>query len=231
MVEPYYDWILNNECDRLFKKSLKKKIMKLTIIGNGSFGSFLKELLSPHFELTNNAENVILAVPLSAYESVSKENSNKHLINVCSVQKPSTEICLRFGSIVTSIHPLFGRRTPADKRNSILTYTGMDDDTWNSGHDCQSEFLKTFEKVSRIYRHSDFTLGTLFTPETHDRLMAKTHIAAVMAAKQLQVYVERAKDIPDELIPNSFRLMREFVKTLDDMPQGTIESIMANPYF
>jgi hypothetical protein len=61
--------------------------------------------------------------------------------------------------------------------------------------------------------------------------MSKTHLAAVMAAKQLQIYVERAKDIPDELIPNSFRLMREFVKTLDDMPQGTIESIMANPYF
>ena len=47
----------------------------------------------------------------------------------------------------------------------------------------------------------------------------------------MRVFVERADDIPDELIPNSFRLMRDFVRTLDDMPQGTIESIMANPYF
>ena len=61
--------------------------------------------------------------------------------------------------------------------------------------------------------------------------MAKTHVAAVLAAKQMKVFVERAEDIPDEFLPNSFRLMRDFVKTLDDMPQGTIESIMANPYF
>jgi hypothetical protein len=61
--------------------------------------------------------------------------------------------------------------------------------------------------------------------------MAKTHLAAVMAAKQLQIYVDRAKDIPDFLLPNSFRLMKQFVQTLDDMPPGTIESIMANPYF
>ena len=61
--------------------------------------------------------------------------------------------------------------------------------------------------------------------------MAKTHVAAVLAAKQMKVFVERASDIPDEYIPNSFRLMREFVRTLDDMPPGTIESIMANPYY
>ena len=47
----------------------------------------------------------------------------------------------------------------------------------------------------------------------------------------VKVFVDRASDIPDELIPNSFRLMRDFVRTLEDMPPGTIESIMANPYF
>ena len=60
--------------------------------------------------------------------------------------------------------------------------------------------------------------------------MAKTHAAAVLAAKQAKHFVDAAADIPDELIPNSFRLLSEFVKTLDDMPAGTIESIMANPY-
>lgn len=203
--------------------------MKLTIIGNGSFGSFLKELLSPHFELTDNAESVILAIPISAYNSWGVQLWDKHLINVCSVQKPSTDILLTSANLITSIHPLFGRRTPEDKRNSILTYMGTNNDTWDSGLDCQFEFIKTFGKVSKII-YTDHE-GKKFTPESHDMLMAKTHLAAVMAAKQLQIYVERAKDIPDELVPNSFRLMRDFVKTLDDMPQGTIESIMANPYF
>ena len=203
--------------------------MKLTIIGNGSFGSFLKELLSSHFELTDNAESVILAIPISAYNSWGVQLWDKHLINVCSVQKPSTDILLTSANLITSIHPLFGRRTPEDKRNSILTYMGTNNDTWDSGLDCQFEFIKTFGKVSKII-YTDHE-GKKFTPESHDILMAKTHLAAVMAAKQLQIYVERAKDIPDELVPNSFRLMRDFVKTLDDMPQGTIESIMANPYF
>lgn len=35
---------------------------------------------------------------------------------------------------------------------------------------------------------------------------------------------------PDEFIPNSFRLLREFVMTMDDMPVGTMESILANRY-
>lgn len=61
--------------------------------------------------------------------------------------------------------------------------------------------------------------------------MAKTHVAPVVAARQMKVFVNRASDIPDEYIPNSFRLMRDFVNTLDDMPHGTMESILANPYF
>ena len=204
--------------------------MRLTIIGDGAFGSFLKELLDPHFELVHDADSVILAVPISAYEDVSRKNKGKHLINVCSLQEPSTKICLKHSDRVTSIHPLFGRRTPADKRNSILTYSYKScNDTWFSEDIKEDGFMDGFGKVSRMITHN--TDHEAFTPEFHDRLMAKTHVAAVMAAKQLQVYIERAKDIPDELIPNSFRLMRDFVKTLDDMPKGTMESIMANPYF
>lgn len=204
--------------------------MKLKIIGDGSFGSFLKELLKPHFEIVDDANSVILAVPLSAYEEVSSKNKGKHLINVCSVQKPSTDISVKYGSCVTSIHPLFGRRTPADKRYSILTYIGENNDTWDSGMNEQKEFIYGFKSVSYVYEYQDYSTKKLFTPESHDLLMLKTHVSAVMAAKQLQIYVDRAKDIPDYFTPHSFRLMREFVKTLDDMPQGTIESIMANPY-
>lgn len=202
--------------------------MKLQIIGDGSFGSFLKEILAPHFEILPEADSVILAVPFSAYEIVASNNKGKHLINVCSVQKPSTDICLKYSDRVTSLHPLFGRRTPAEKRNTIWTHSyTADNDTWLSQVDTEAEFHNLFMQVSRI--HLSFN-GKIFTPEYHDALMAKTHIAALLGAQQLKVFVDRAKDIPDHLIPNSFRLMREFVKTLDDMPSGTIDSILANPY-
>ena len=200
--------------------------MKINIIGDGAFGTFLKELLTPYFEITADADSVVLAVPISAYETLASEHRGKHLINVCSVQKPSTEHLLKYTDQVTCIHPLFGERTPADKRNTIVTQTLRPEGRFSS---VERDFLESFEKVSRlIYDDQD---GNAFTPDSHDRLMAKTHVAAVVAAKQMKVFVDRANDIPDELLPNSFRLMRDFVKTLDDMPPGTIESIMANPYF
>ena len=212
--------------------------MKLTIIGkNGNFGSFLNELLSPHFEICDEAPSVILATPISSYNELGAKYKDKHLINVCSVQKPSTDILLKHTDRVTSIHPLFGRRTPADKRNSILTHScNANNDIWFSEESIENNFIISFIKVSNVIYFDNSQPLTLdekyprFTPESHDILMSKTHVAAVMAAKQLQIYIDRAKNIPDELIPNSFRLMREFVKTLDDMPPGTTESILANPY-
>lgn len=200
--------------------------MKIHIIGDGSFGTFLKQILPPLFEIDGNAETVILAVPISAYESLAAENRDRHLINVCSVQKPSLEMALKHTPNVTGIHPLFGQRTPADRRNAILAHQVPEGSEFA---EAERQFLDGFAKISKIIRtdHTD----TPFTPDSHDKLMAKTHVAAVLAAKQMKVFVERADDIPDEFLPNSFRLMRDFVKTLDDMPQGTIESIMANPYF
>lgn len=204
--------------------------MQISIIGDGAFGSFLRELLSPHFELDHSAQTLILAVPISAYETIAAENAGKHLINVCSVQLPSTEHILRHTENVTCVHPLFGARTPADKRNSVVTRTISQDGPSHSEFlSNERQFLEGFEKVSALM-YEDHK-GERFTPDAHDRLMARTHAAAVLAARQMKVFVDRAEDIPDELLPNSFRLMRDFVKTLDDMPQGTIESIMANPYF
>ncbi|HQU90976.1 MAG TPA: hypothetical protein PLK77_01695 [Pyrinomonadaceae bacterium] len=200
--------------------------MKLGIIGKGSFGTFLETILEPHFEIADDADSLILAVPISAYETVAAENKDKHLINVCSVQQPSTEHILHYTDAVTGIHPLFGSRTPVEGRNAIVTRRISDGSKFS---DNESQFLEGFAKVSALmYKDPK---GEDFTPDSHDRLMARTHVAAVLAAKQMKVFVDRADDIPDELIPNSFRLMREFVRTLDDMPQGTIESIMANPYF
>ena len=204
--------------------------MKINIIGDGSFGTFLKELLAPIFDIDEAADSVILAVPISAYASVAADNREKHLINVCSVQKPSTDIILKYSPHVTSIHPLFGARTPADKRNAILTRTFASDlGERKEFAENEVQVLERFASISKIATTDPS--GAPFTPDTHDRLMAKTHVAAVLAAKQMKVFVDRASDIPDEYIPNSFRLMREFVRTLDDMPPGTIESIMANPYY
>lgn len=201
--------------------------MKINVIGKGSFGTFLEKLLAPYFEIAEDAASVILAVPISAYETVAAENKGKHLINVCSVQRPSTDHILKYTAEVTCLHPLFGERTPADRRNTIVTRTISGEDA--EFVEREREFLDGFKKVSNLV-FADHN-GEPFTPDSHDQLMAKTHVAAVVAAKQMKVFVDRAVDIPDELIPNSFRLMRDFVRTLDDMPPGTIESIMANPYF
>lgn len=206
---------------------------QLQIVGNGSFGTFLKVLLADQFDIVDDAKSVVLAVPISAYDDVSARYRNRHLINVCSVQKPSTDICLKYTDMVTSIHPLFGKRTPADKRFSILTWSyqlenGDNDTWWYDSDNPENVFMRGFRKVSQVFDKTE--QGLKFSPIAHDVLMAKTHGAAVMAAKQLKVFTDRVQNIPDHLLPNSFRLMREFVKTLDDMPHGTIESIMANPY-
>lgn len=213
--------------------------MRINIIGTGSFGSFLRrELPKFGFEIIEGADSVILAVPYSAYESVASalisRKKDIHLINMCSMQSLSTNILLGWTDKVTSIHPLFGARTPEDKRNSIVTheYTAGYSSEWNE----ERQFLVLFGKFSDLH-YCDYSKPLTaddkyprFTPESHDILMAKTQAAAVLAAKQLKHFVDAAADIPDELIPNSFRLLRQFVKTLDDMPTGTIESIMANPY-
>jgi prephenate dehydrogenase len=204
--------------------------MKINIIGDGSFGAFLRALLSPVFDLDETADSVIMAVPISAYDAVASENRDKHLINVCSVQKPSTDIILKYTPNVTGIHPLFGNRTPADRRNAIVTRLfSADSSSENPFAENERDFIDGFSSICTIISRDHN--GVPFTPDSHDQMMAKTHVAAVLAAKQMKVFVDRAEDIPDEFIPNSFRLMREFVRTLDDMPPGTIESIMANPYY
>lgn len=160
------------------------KLHKLHIIGDGTFGSFLKELLAPHYEFTPDAQSVLLAVPISAYEEVASKNKGKHLINVCSVQKPTTDICLKYSDLVTSIHPLFGRRTPAHNRNTIATYsyqlaTGQDDSWWFDDNNPENNFMNGWRKISATWANDPDT-GIRFSPETHDILMAKTHMAAVM---------------------------------------------------
>lgn len=195
--------------------------MKIEIIGNGVFGTFLKTLLNGTFEVCEPADTIVLAVPISAYVNVVKNTLNNrpnskiiHFINVCSVQAPSYNAISSLTSFVTGIHPLFGPRTPPEKRHAIITH--------RCGLIGEQEFLDGFSKVcveiSEMSRHD------------HDKIMARTHLAAVNAAKLLRPFIDNAKDVPDHMVPNSFRLMRQFVQTLDDMPKGTLESIMANEH-
>lgn len=191
--------------------------MKIRIIGDGSFGSFLKSLLANHFticdEMDFQGRTVILAVPIQAYTSMAIKYDGNHLVNVCSVQLTSTQMLTRRTNNVTSIHPLFGARTPKEKRHSILTH--------NCGSPEETKFLLEFGKISSITQNS---------PEAHDKLMLKTHVAAVDALSFIKPLVDNAADVPDYLIPHSFRLLREFAKTIEDMPKGTMDSILANPF-
>ena len=212
-------------------KHFKIKIMKINIIGQeGSFGGFLKkelpkygfEILPLSFPLPAESRVAILAVPFSSYNELARticfaewHKRDLLFVNVCSVQKPSTDILLKYTDKVLSIHPLFGVRTPSDKRNSI----------WTHGED--NEFLVKWRNFS-VTKDMRGIHGN--GPENHDKLMARTHLQAVLAAKQFQHIIKDTQDIPDELIPQSFRLLRNFVQTLEDTPVGTISSILSNPY-
>ncbi|MCK5555710.1 MAG: prephenate dehydrogenase/arogenate dehydrogenase family protein, partial [Alphaproteobacteria bacterium] len=97
--------------------------MKINIIGNGVFGTFLKKCFSELIELSEDADIVILAVPISAYKDVAKKHAGKHLINVCSVQMKTNEICGGYSKYVTGIHPVFGPNSPKSGRTCIVTKT------------------------------------------------------------------------------------------------------------
>ncbi len=199
---------------------------KVWVQGNGVFGTFLMRLLFPPVNGNKvfydahpgeKGSSTILAVPFSVYDVIMQKNPQfhgKHVVNVCSIQEPSTNILLKYTDNVTSIHPLFGPRTPESGRNSILTRRAFSEE--------ENQFLKAFESVSKIE-------GGV-SPSEHDQIMAKTHYIAVKAAQELKERVMAAEGIPDSMIPNSFRQLRAFVKTMEDMPLGTMDSIMANPY-
>lgn len=191
-----------------------KENFPVQIVGDGVFGKFLRELLKDDFHLMPGAETVILAVAAKDYRAAAHEFRDRHLVNVCSVQSLTLLDCFAETPKVTGFHPLFGPRTPSDKRFGIFTHF--------CGEVAEKRFFDRFTTLLK---------GTqVMTPQEHDRLMAKTHGAFVEAAERLKPYVAAAADVPDHLIPNSFRKLRELVDQLEDMPPGTLESIRANPF-
>jgi prephenate dehydrogenase len=67
--------------------------MKVAIIGSsGVFGTFLTRELAPHVEIlpemnSDEADVVILSVPVSAFDEVAAKHVGQHLVNICSVQR------------------------------------------------------------------------------------------------------------------------------------------------
>ena len=192
--------------------------MKLHIVGNGYYGKFLREILSPYANFAENAETIILAVPFSAYKEVAEKFRGKHLVNICSVQEKTNAICQKYSKNVTGFHPLFGPKSSEKNRRGILTL------------ECPKsrEILDLFQKIgTKIIRKIN---GKKIDGKLHDQMMAQSHATVIALNRFISEKVRLADWIPEEILPPSFIALREFSRQYMDMSAGTVSSIMANPY-
>jgi len=192
--------------------------MKLHIVGNGYYGKFLSKILAPYADFTENAETVILAVPFSAYQEVAEKFRGKHLINICSIQEASNEICQKYSANVTGFHPLFGPKSSDKNRRGVLTL------------ECPKsrEILDLFKKVgTKIITEIN---NKKADGKIHDKMMAQSHALVINLNKIIEQQVRAADWIPEEILPPSFIALREFSRQYMDMSEGTVSSILANPY-
>lgn len=202
--------------------------MKIGVIGDGVFGTFLKKefhkAIPDRFDLDyTNADILILAVPSSAYDQVAQTHHDKHLVNVCSTQAKTNYVCSKWSDRVTGIHPLFGPRTAPSARNAIVTKTCDEPFALES----ESEFvIAAFEAImgGNAVNHIQEGAGW-----RHDEIMASTHVEVVKLQQAIQAIIKNAQHIPDEVCPNSFIKLRAFAETFGDMPDGTLSSILDNP--
>ena len=192
----------------------------IKVVGDGVFGTFMKELILglSKTKLDNDAHFVMLAVPFSAYRTVAKAHEGKHLINVCSVQEETNEICSSFTKYYTGIHPMFGPRSTGH-RTAVVTHESVKE---------SNEVINLFHNMG-AYVYTSVN-NKPFTGAIHDRMMAKTHLQVVKISDQIAEMVRNADDIPDGFLPNSFRKLRELNSQFMDMPEGTKSSILANKY-
>lgn len=193
----------------------------ITIIGQGLFGAFLRqEFEAVGVHVTTDADIVLLAVPFSAYKEVAEKYQNKHLVNVCSAQENSNNICIQNSKRVTGIHPMFGPRSPKEMRTAVVTQTCED----------SPAVIELFEKIgAQTVTHLED--GRKIDGALHDQMMALTHGATIKIADKLKPIVDRADWIPENCLPTSFKRVREVVNQLGDMSEGTLDSIRSNPYF
>jgi prephenate dehydrogenase len=190
--------------------------MQITIVGRGVFGNFLASELAPHAEITDDADIVLIAVPVSAFADVAEKYQGKHLVNVCSVQHKANEACLRHSARVTGIHPMFGPQSPLTNRTCMVT------------HQCaeSADVCALFEKIgAEIVTEYK---GAPITGKIHDDMMRKTHLPVLMFGELAALIVEQASDVPDNCLPTSFKRLKALAEQMKDMSPGTVESIRSN---
>ncbi|MBI1216708.1 MAG: prephenate dehydrogenase/arogenate dehydrogenase family protein [Alphaproteobacteria bacterium] len=190
--------------------------MKINIVGQGVFGAFLASELEKHAQISEDADIVIMAVPISAYEEVAQQHKGKHLVNVCSVQAKPNEICLKWSERVTGIHPMFGAQSPLTNRTCIVT------------QHCD-ESAKVFELFRAIGSEivTEYK-GAPITGAVHDEMMRRTHLPVLMFGELAALIVEQARDVPDNCLPTSFKRLKALAEQMKDMSPGTVESIRSN---
>ena len=196
--------------------------MKIAVIGDGVFGTFLKEEIMKTLGkgipnclvIPKVADTIILAVPSSAYEDVARRFKNKHLVNVCSVQAKTNWLCSNWSKDVTGIHPLFGPRSGLEGRSAIVT------------RECDKS-----EEIKQLFQDMGAKVLSLTEGDgwRHDEIMSKTHIPVVRLQEQIKSIMEEAETINEAFMPTSFKRLIEFSKTFGDMPEGTLSSILDNP--
>lgn len=190
--------------------------MKINIVGRGVFGSFLMRELAEYAEISDDADIVLIAVPVSAVDSVAAQYAGKHLVNLCSVQAKPNADCLRHSPRVTGIHPMFGPQSPRTNRTCIIT------------HACDETpgIRELFEKIgAEIVTHKG---DIIITGDIHDDMMRKTHLPVLMFGELAALIAEQAADVPDNCLPTSFKRLKALAEQMKDMSPGTVESIRSN---
>ncbi len=170
--------------------------MKIGIIGYGSFGMFAAKALSPHAEISiydrnnpavsvpldafSNMDAIILAVPLSSYETVIEKlkpvlNSQTLIVDICSVKVPSRDTVLKLLSSHEHIlisHPLFG---PQSAANGLRGHDIVVTDTIGPKAIKSINFMKD---ILGLNVH-------IMTAEDHDKMMAYIHALTFFVARGL----------------------------------------------
>lgn len=196
--------------------------MNIKIVGHaGTFGTFLSRELAELNDVcivdnASEADCVMLAVPISAYESVAKEHAGSHLVNICSVQNEATKTLLKYSGRVTSIHPMFGPNSPKTGRTCIVTYTSSE----------SKQVVDLFSRFcGEIVTEAN---GKVISGKIHDEMMRKTHLPVLMFGELAALIVEQAADVPDNCLPTSFKRLKALADQMKDMSPGTVESIRSN---
>ncbi len=190
--------------------------MKVAIVGRGVFGTFLEKELEKHAEITDDADIVLIAVPISAFADVAKKYAGRHLVNLCSVQRQPNDVCSLHSDRVTGLHPMFGPQSPPTNRTCIVTLKCAESEA----------IFDLFKKIGcEIVTHNG---KVEITGQEHDEMMRKTHLPVLMFGELAALIVEQAKDIPDNCLPTSFKRLKALAEQMKDMSPGTVESIRSN---